>query len=62
FLHFSFVVALPPRPHDGLNRYSRNSGVPFDPAKRAAAIQGMAVSLWIPGVAYSMVNYNLSCN
>ncbi|MDD6394633.1 MAG: hypothetical protein PUB37_00385, partial [Firmicutes bacterium] len=45
---FSCTLALPPRPHDGLNRYSRNSGVPFDPAKRADAIQGMAVSPWIP--------------
>ena len=50
---------MPPNPHDGLNRYSRNSGVPFDPAKRTPAIQGMAVSPWIPGVAYSLVNYHL---
>ena len=33
--------------------------LPLDPAKRAAAIQGMAVSLWIPIVAYSLLNYHL---
>ena len=55
FLHFGFVVALPPHPYEGLNRYSRNSGVPFDPAKGA-------VPLWKPNVAYSMLNYHLSFN
>ncbi|MDD6395213.1 MAG: hypothetical protein PUB37_03400, partial [Firmicutes bacterium] len=34
--------------------------LPLDPAKRTlTAIQGMAVSPWIPGVAYSMLNYDL---
>ncbi|MGN0474766.1 MAG: hypothetical protein ACI4IJ_06725, partial [Acutalibacteraceae bacterium] len=32
-------------------------------AKRTlTAIQGMAVPLWIPGVAYSMLNYDLLYN
>ena len=43
FFHFGFVGALPCHPQ-GLNRYSRNSGVPLDPPKELTAIQGMAVS------------------